>query len=188
MSFCLSVHKTSAGPQFLIDTIKAPFHSLELAFKTVANAKPSGRKRIVFGTISDYSGTRKKIYLKAARQALEAADEVIFVSDGAGGVPNAKTLDPKGQFTVFYSTREAADYIRQTSHKDDLILLKGSSNLHLERIFLQYIQDQKCWETKCGKTENCISCGLSQVPFSDHRTYKRSNNRKNNQLPDWYQH
>ncbi|MEP6565184.1 MAG: Mur ligase family protein [Mesorhizobium sp.] len=53
------VFATDGGPQFIIDTAKAPWHSIDLALDMMAKAT-ANRKRIVLGQISDYSGSSRK--------------------------------------------------------------------------------------------------------------------------------
>ena len=66
--------------------------------------------------------------------------------------------------------------------KDELILLKSSGNLHLERVALAWNHDVKCWTDKCGRKVNCFLCGLYEHPFEEHAAIvrqKKAANRKN---------
>ncbi|TIX39278.1 MAG: UDP-N-acetylmuramoyl-tripeptide--D-alanyl-D-alanine ligase, partial [Mesorhizobium sp.] len=59
----------------------------------------------------------------------------------------------------------------------ELILLKSSSNLHLERVALAWTHDVKCWVPVCGKRSGCQGCGLFEVPFEQHRAHVRKRRR-----------
>lgn len=159
------------GPRFLLDTAKAPWHSLNLAFDMIG-AAAAGRKRIVLGHISDYAGSSRK-YGDAYRVAREAADEVIFVGENSHRSRASQEDRDSGRFREFISVRAAADYIRETAVADELILLKGSANLHLERIALEYTHDIRCWPESCGKQKDCRSCGLFDRPFEEHQKMSR---------------
>ncbi len=160
------------GPAFILDTRKAPQHSLGLAFDLVANAS-APRRRIVLGQISDGRGSSEGQYRKAYRMAREAADQVIFVGDNAHRSNASEQDRSEGRFMEFRTTKQAADYIRATAMTDEVILLKGSNNLHLERIALDWKSDVRCWEPACGIISPCMSCGLHGAPFEEHRGRKR---------------
>jgi UDP-N-acetylmuramoyl-tripeptide--D-alanyl-D-alanine ligase len=70
-----------------------------------------------------------------------------------------------GRFVEIRTPQEVSDYIKQTAVAGELILLKSSSNLHLERIALAWTHDVKCWVPVCGKRVGCDICGLFEVPF-----------------------
>ncbi|TIV13541.1 MAG: UDP-N-acetylmuramoyl-tripeptide--D-alanyl-D-alanine ligase, partial [Mesorhizobium sp.] len=69
------------GPHFVVDTAKAPWHSLSLAFDMMARST-AGRKRIVLGQLSDFAGSNAK-YARAYESAREIADQVIYVGEHA---------------------------------------------------------------------------------------------------------
>ena len=72
----------------------------------------------------------------------------------------------------------AAAYIARTALAGEVILLKGSSSLHLERILLQFDGRLRCWETSCGRTDSCRSCGLFERDYSEHRQLRKAMRRK----------
>ena len=71
----------------MLDSLKAPYWTIAAGLRFVANARAS-RKTILFGTISDYSGAGGQRYRRAARDALQVADRVIFI--GPNSVSAAK--------------------------------------------------------------------------------------------------
>lgn len=164
-----TVQEVPAGPQFLVDTAKAPWHSLNIALEMIAKAK-AARKRIVLGQISDYAGSSRK-YGTAYNIAREIADEVIYTGDNAHRSRASQVDRDSGRFIELRSAKEVSDHIKQTAVPGELILLKSSSNLHLERIALAWTHDVKCWIAVCGKSESCQMCGLYEVPFEEHRDF-----------------
>lgn len=166
----LDVVETSGGPRFLVDTAKSPWHSLPLAYKVLADAKAQ-RKRLVLGHISDFPGSNAK-YRKAYLAGREIADEVIFVGNHAHRAKPSKQDEEEGRFFSFQTPREVADHIRRTAVAGELILLKSSSDLHLERIALAWRHDMKCWEPACSRRLTCQVCGLYNLPFELHRGRK----------------
>ena len=159
--------KVPNGPTFLIDSVKAPLHSLGLALTSLDRAE-APYKRVVLGHISDYAGKADKTYRKAYRDARAVADEVIFVGEHAHRAASPDQDRDSGQFREIRSVRKAAEHIQATQRPDEVILIKGSSNLHLERIALALTRDVRCWEERCGQTRNCLSCGRYGIPFDRH--------------------
>ncbi len=171
------IYPVAGGPTFILDTVKAPGESLNLAFATLADAR-SRTKRIVLGQISDYKGSSKKQYRDAYLAARAAADQVIFV--GAHG-HRAKASDEDRQaerYLSFETPAEVDAYFRNTAGPDDAILLKGSENLHLERIALNWDKDVRCWEPYCGISVSCRKCGLFMHDFADHPAIIRSQKKR----------
>jgi UDP-N-acetylmuramoyl-tripeptide--D-alanyl-D-alanine ligase len=163
------VQVVQAGPQFLVDTAKAPWHSLNIALEMIAKAKAT-RKRIVLGQISDYAGSPRK-YGTAYKIAREIADQVIYTGDNAHRSRASQADRDSGRFVELSSAKEVSDHIKRTAVPGELILLKSSSNLHLERIALAWTHDVKCWIPVCGKPKSCQTCGLYEVPFEEHRDF-----------------
>ncbi|MGX5844314.1 Mur ligase family protein [Mesorhizobium sp. ArgA1] len=159
------------GPQFIVDSAKSPWHSVNLAIDMVARAKVA-RKRIVLGQISDYAGSTRK-YASAYKMAREIADQVIYTGDNAHRSRASENDRDSGRFAELRTPKEVSDHVRQTAVPGELILLKSSPKLHLERIALAWTHDVKCWIPDCGKNEGCRQCGLFEVPFEEHRDHVR---------------
>lgn len=164
------------GPQFIVDTTKAPWHSLMLALKALADAS-APRKRLVLGQMSDFPGSDSK-YRKAYSAGRAIADQVIFVGDHAHRAKASQLDHDEGRFAPFATPREVADHIRRTATPGELILIKGSSNLHLERVALSWREDVQCWVSTCGLRQGCEACGLYRVPYEIHRGKKNWRRRR----------
>jgi UDP-N-acetylmuramoyl-tripeptide--D-alanyl-D-alanine ligase len=162
---------THGGPQFLVDAAKAPWHSLNLVLEMMAKATVE-RKRIVLGQISDYAGSTRK-YAQIYKVAREVADQVIYTGDNAHRSRAGQADRDTGRFHELRTAREVSDHIKRTAVAGELILLKSSSNIHLERAALAWRHDVRCWAHICGKTEGCVTCGLFEVPFEEHRDFVR---------------
>lgn len=163
------VEAIEGGPLLLVDTAKAPWHSLNIAFEMMARAK-AVRKRIVLGQISDYAGSSRK-YGTAYGIARDIAEEVIYTGDNAHRSRASQADRDSGRFVELRTPKEVSDHIKQTAVPGELILLKSSSNLHLERIALAWTHDVRCWIPACGKQESCQACGLYEVPFEEHKSF-----------------
>lgn len=164
--------ETRDGPQFILDVVKAPWQSLGLAFAIMENTGDR-RKRIVLGHISDYPGNPKPKYRDAYRAAVKAAAQVIFVGEHAHRSQATNADRQLGRFKEFSTPKAAYEYLRSDAQRDEIILLKSSANLHLERLALAWDHDVKCWETHCGVRTDCVTCGLYGHPFREHRAIRR---------------
>jgi UDP-N-acetylmuramoyl-tripeptide--D-alanyl-D-alanine ligase len=162
----MEVIEAAGGPAFLVDTVKAPWHSLALAYKALADAN-APRKRIVLGHMSDFPGSDSK-YRKAYVSGREVADQVLFVGDHAHRAKASAQDQNEARFKSFREPREVAEHIRETATVGEVILLKGSKDLHLERIALSMQSDVKCWIPACRRSITCQACGLYGLPYEQH--------------------
>ena len=147
----------------VLDAGKAPQHSLQLAFEMVRSAS-AVHKRIVLGQLSDTTGSSRNAYGRAYRLAREAADEVIFVGEHAHRHNASHDDIANGRVREFRDVREVADYLRDTAVAGELILLKSTSKLHLERAALAQSETIICWERNCGFKHECTRCEFYKSP------------------------
>lgn len=168
--------RTADGPTFILDTVKAPFYTLGLAISAFG-ALPAKRKRIVIGQISD-SKAPKKTYRDAYKVAREAADQVLMVGDWSHRSQAGEEDIASGRFHAFQEPVDVFRLLRDIATPDDLILLKGSTNQHLERIALAWDEDVRCWKGVCGLSTPCRTCGLYAHPFESHKRLRRQAKRR----------
>lgn len=163
----LSLHRIENGPTFLLDTVKAPYHSLSLALE-VLQRSAAVRKRFVLGNISDYPGNPLRKYRDTYRAALAIADQVIMVGPHSHRSRATKAEIDDGKLVVFANVEDASKYIRGTAIDNELILVKSSANLHLERLLIDFESVVQCWPNECGIEGRCWRCGLFARPFHEH--------------------
>ena len=118
---------------FIRDDAKASLWSIPavLDFMKAARAE---RKVVVIGTISDYTGNSDRAYVSVARQALAAADQVIFVGSRASKSLKARRHSEDGALQAFPSVEAACAQLREFFRPGDLVLLKGIMHDHLEEL------------------------------------------------------
>ena len=163
----LSIHKIKNGPTFLLDTLKAPYHSLSLALE-VLSSSTAARKRFILGNISDYSGNPFPKYRDTYRAAAAIVDQVIMVGPNSHRSRATKDDIESKRLITFSKVEDASQYINATAVEGELILVKSSANLHLERIFLDFETGVQCWPNDCGVEVRCTDCGLFGYPFYTH--------------------
>lgn len=152
------------GITFIRDDFKAPLWSVRPALRFLAEAR-ARRKVAVIGTISDYGPRASVVYGAVAREALDAADEVVFVGPQAPRSAGARSHPRGGALHMFVSLRQAADHLARTLLPGDLVLLKGSHRAdHLVRLVLARRERIACWRRECRRMKPCDQCILLRVP------------------------
>src|SRR5918999_130072 len=125
------------GVTFVRDDYKAPLWSIPAALQFMREAR-APRKVVVIGTISDFRGSNSRIYAGVARQALEAADHVIFVGPHARKVLRARRQPGDAALQAFNVVEAACNYLCNLLQPGDLVLLKDSSCERLGKIIAAY--------------------------------------------------
>jgi UDP-N-acetylmuramoyl-tripeptide--D-alanyl-D-alanine ligase len=163
----MSIHEVAQGPKFILDTVKAPFHSIFLPLETL-RAISAARKRVIIGQISDYRGNSRPRHRDTYRAAREVAQEVIFVGANAHRSQASAEDIAQGRFRAFESVERLSAYLKETAIAGEVILVKSAQNMHLERLLFSMTDDVRCWPNDCGKKIPCQKCGLFQSPFHEH--------------------
>ncbi len=166
-----SVHYIQDGPVFIADTCKAPYYSIYYPINMMAQFD-APRKRIVIGHISDANSTElrfRDIYKACSR----VAHQVIFVGDHAHRSKASSKDISEGRFVGKRSVEEAASFIKATAIPGEIILLKSSPGLHLERVLLNFETEVRCWTQRCKTRRQCVECGLYNEPFAEHKEMER---------------
>jgi UDP-N-acetylmuramoyl-tripeptide--D-alanyl-D-alanine ligase len=172
-----SVHYVENGPTFIVDSVKAPFYSLQLALDLLAGLT-APRKRLVLGQISDQTDSNRS-YRNAYHAARLVADQVIFVGEHAHRSKAPPEDIGEGRFVWFEQIQQAALFLKESAVADEIILLKSSQKLHLERLMLNFFEPVRCWTNVCAKKAVCVrllvggGCGLYRLPFEQHKYAKR---------------
>lgn len=182
----MSLHIVPGGSKIILDTAKAPYHSIFLPLETL-KALVAPKKRFIMGQISDYAGNATKKYRDTYAAAAEIADEVCFVGPWAHKARAPAADIESGKFRAFANIEALAAHLRDTAIKDEVILVKSARNLHLERLLLDRIGEVRCWPNECGIKGSCQECGLYGRAFHEHggqRRY-RQKQRRSNKIKSW---
>jgi UDP-N-acetylmuramoyl-tripeptide--D-alanyl-D-alanine ligase len=153
----LSIHSGPRGAWILKDTVKAPFWSIEKVISMMKNAQ-APRKTIVFGSFSDTGGSVSRKYRAAARQALEAADRVIFAGAKTVHIREMVTPEIEGRLLTIDCMETACRFLSENCVENELVLLKSNSDFHLERMICGLKGGFKCWRGSCKRKIDCENC------------------------------
>jgi aminoacyl-tRNA hydrolase len=129
---------TPDGVTFVRDDLKAPLWTITASLDFVRRAT-AARKVVVIGTISDFPGNPARKYPRVARQALEAADHVMFVGRNASKCLPARRHCNDKTLQAFVTVEQISKFLRSFLRDGDLVLLKGSEGDNLERIISTWV-------------------------------------------------
>lgn len=174
------VIRVDDGPVFLMETWKAPAHSMRLPMDTL-EAVEATRKTIVIGQISDYRGNSKKPYREAVAQASTVADRVFTVGSSSRRITGSMA-GPGTEYAHFAGVQDLFQHLQLTAIAGEAIVLKSSRNLHLERVALAFKTDVQCWAEDCGQETNCLDCGLHGVAFHEQPSASRERKKLREKL------
>jgi UDP-N-acetylmuramoyl-tripeptide--D-alanyl-D-alanine ligase len=152
-----STHSSHNGPNYVLDTKKASLWTLAGGFRFMRDAY-APRKTIVIGTLSDYPGAGSRKYRKVAKEALAAADRVVFVGANAGHVTKLRQGALRERLFAFQTSYQASIFLAEEPIAGELIYVKASGSDHLERVMLAKCDQVVCWRERCNRSINCFSC------------------------------
>lgn len=118
------------------------------------------RRILVASGMSD-SGKRISVHMRELGQAAaRAADVAVFVGEHAKSAAKAAVRSgmAPGAVVGFADLERAAEYLRSELRGGDLVLLKGRTTDHLERVFFAQIGSVRCRKARCSKTIACDLC------------------------------
>ena len=153
------VFHPESGATFIRDEGNGSIDVMEAAFEVMKSAQVS-RKIIVVSDCSDSSERSWKRVRQLARDAADAADVVIMVGHYAERATNSiRNLEDR-QVTALAagSVRDAAAMLKAELRKGDLVLIKGQTSQHLERVYLALLGPVSCQVQRCARMAMCDTC------------------------------
>jgi UDP-N-acetylmuramoyl-tripeptide--D-alanyl-D-alanine ligase len=99
--------------------------STKAALQTLKELKTSGRKIAVLGDMRELGKITKDAHKEIAIYAKQVADKVVLVGQSYKDMPANKW---------FVNSQEAADFIKDKIENNDIILVKGSHAMEMEKI------------------------------------------------------
>ena len=128
--------KTIRGIQFLDDSYNANPDSVVAAIRTLSQVPAIGRRIAMLGQMNELGTETESGHRRVGEAAAaEKIDCIVSVGNGAASII-AESARKAGAAEVFqvYSTEEAAGLLRQIAVEGDLVLLKGSRGVRMEKI------------------------------------------------------
>jgi len=157
----------ASGAWLLLDAFKAALETIEVGLETLSNLSAE-RKIAVLGDVEEPPGSQGPIYKALGKHLAKVSDRVIFVggkkafnSLRAGATAEGLPLDALTHART--DPRAIAATLKTELRPGDLVLIKGRSNQHLERIALILSgQTVLCQARFCSRVQVCDICPLLQ--------------------------
>lgn len=102
---------------------------------------PAGRRIAVLGDITDLSAQSRSIHRELGHRAGLVADMVLVVGDIAAHAGAEALRQQKTDVHHFKTSREAAKWLADYIHVDDLVFITGSSIMRMENITARLLAD-----------------------------------------------
>jgi UDP-N-acetylmuramoyl-tripeptide--D-alanyl-D-alanine ligase len=126
----------------------------------VLKAATVGRRILVASGISD-TGKRISVHVRELGQAAaRVADLAVFIGEHAQRAARAAVRSgmAPGAVVRCADLQRAAAYLKSELRRGDLVLLKGRTTDHLERVFFAQVGAVRCRRATCSKTIACDLC------------------------------
>lgn len=153
------------GVQIVLDAYKGALETIQAALETVSRL-PTRRRIVVIGDVEEPPGSQGPIYKALGRRLAEVADVVVFIGGKtnfnrlksgmiSGGLPRESLHNLRN------SSQAIADFLASELRPDDLVLIKGRTTQHLERIVLILSgRSVSCSAEVCSRRHDCTTCVL----------------------------
>jgi UDP-N-acetylmuramoyl-tripeptide--D-alanyl-D-alanine ligase len=130
----LTAVRTETGALLLDDTYNASPESMLAALNLLAEL--DGRKVAVLGDMLELGPYERKGHELVGVRAAEVADTLFTVGPRGHQIARAARQAgfTPGRVTEFETTEEAIPYLRSLLQAEDVVLVKGSHGVHMERI------------------------------------------------------
>lgn len=152
-----------SGATLLLDAFKGTLETIEAALDTLDQLSAE-RKIIVLGEVEELPGKQGTIYRELGRRAGEIASHIVFVGGkrnfgcfkvgvSAGGLPRDALTH------VRENPLDAAKAVETDLRPGDVVLVKGRTTQHLERVALVLRGEEvECAVRLCRSTHDCATC------------------------------
>lgn len=134
------------------DTYNSSPFACEFALKTLGEIKNQERKIAVLGDMLELGKHTFEAHKNIGAIAKENSDVLVVVGSRAQGIKEGaleagmnQENPPDGRAGIFefLDSREAANFMKTFVRKGDLVLIKGSQGMRMERISAALLSDQK---------------------------------------------
>ncbi len=152
----LESHDTPPGRMKLIhgiyntmiidDTYNASPVAMSTALKTLAQLETRGRKIAILGDMLDLGRHAEQTHRSVGEEVVESADVVIAVGVRAQFIAeNArkKGMKRRSSIMTFSTSAQAGAYAKTILKEGDIILVKGSQDMRMERVVEQIMANPK---------------------------------------------
>ncbi len=127
------------------DTYNSSPFACESGLNTFGEINNNGRKIAVLGDMLELGRHTKEAHENIGKLAKEKADLLIVVGPRAKAIATGAKeagMEEKNIFE-FSNSKEAGEFLKTIVQKDDLLFIKGSQGMRMERVVEAVLEDQK---------------------------------------------
>ena len=123
------------------------------------------RRVAVFGRVHEHPGGAWAGLRQVAQELADAVEVAVFVGPDAGMARDAGVSSGMipASTHCFPNGELAARFLRKELRTGDLVLLKGTWDDHLSRVYFAQLGTVECWVTRCPLPDLCDDC--AQLKF-----------------------
>ncbi len=127
------------------DTYNSSPFACQSALKTLGEVKNSGRKIAVLGDMLELGKHTEEAHKNVGKIAKENVEILIVVGPRAKKIKEGAIETGMNDMNTyeFLDSKEAGEFLKTFVQKDDLILIKGSQGMRMERAVESILQDKK---------------------------------------------
>ena len=127
------------------DTYNSSPFACQSALKTLGEVKAKGRKIAVLGDMLELGKHTIEAHQEIGRIARENAEAIIVVGPRAKSTKEGAVLAgmDKEKIFEFSNSRETGEFLKTFVKEGDLVLIKGSQGIRMERAVEKILEDQK---------------------------------------------
>ena len=163
----LQLIRHASGALLLLDAYKGALETIQTALDTL-DQLPAERKIVVLGDVEEPPGSQGPIYKELGKRVAEIAMRVVFVGgkrgfEGLRAGVLAAGLPREALTNIRTNPLEATRMLEADLRLGDLVLIKGRSTQHLERVALVLLGKKVgCTTRSCHRSHDCATCPLLQ--------------------------
>lgn len=133
------------GTQIIDDTYNSSPFACESALKTLGGIKVSGRKIAILGDMLELGRHTVEAHKNIGRVARECVDILVVVGQRAdaikeGAIENGMKTE---NVFAFLDSKQAGEFVKTYIKNGDVILVKGSQGMRMERVVGEILLDQE---------------------------------------------
>ena len=122
------------GVLVIDDSYNANPHSVGRALETLAELRGSGRAFAVLGDMFELGDDADALHAEVGRRAAAVVDLLVCMGELSANTANAARAAGLGSVFWTQSAEEATQHVRASARSGDVVLVKGSRGMKLERV------------------------------------------------------
>jgi UDP-N-acetylmuramoyl-tripeptide--D-alanyl-D-alanine ligase len=160
----MQVVQLANGARIIQDDYKASLETIEKALDFLRSI-PTARRLVVLGNIADPPNPQRQAYRMVGHRFAQFADVAFLLGsqDQSYASGAAAAGMPRERIIKFHNDlRQAIEVLRDILQPEDVLVVKGRLDDHLERITLALCgQKIGCWRTECrSRAYRCGNCPM----------------------------